>query len=101
MTIETKLSEDGKLLVIRIKGNFDFTMLNEFRQTYCDVAKGVNNYMVDMRDTSTIDSSALGMLLNMKRHLNLQDGEIKIINCNPTVKKVLRITNFNKKFSIE
>ena len=101
MTIETKFSEDGKLLVIHIKGKFDFTMLNEFRQAYCDVANGVNNYVVDMRDTSTIDSSALGMLLNMKRHLNLKDGEIKIINCNDIVNKVLHITNFNKKFIIE
>ena len=101
MTIETKLSDDNKLLVIHIKGKFDFTMLNEFRQAYCDVANGVNSYVVDMRDTSTIDSSALGMLLNMKRHLNLKDEEIKIINCNDIVKKVLQITNFNKKFIIE
>lgn len=101
MAIETKLSEDGDLLVIKIKGNFDFTMLNEFRQTYCDDSVTPNKYVVDMRDTPTIDSSALGMLLNMKRYLNLPDGNIKIINCNKVVQKVLLITNFNKKFTIE
>ena len=101
MAIGTKLSEDGNILVIKIKGKFDFSLLSEFRQTYCDDSIAPNKYIVDMRDTSTIDSSALGMLLNMQRHLKLPDGNIKIINCNKVVQKVLLITNFNKKFTIE
>jgi anti-anti-sigma factor len=59
------------------------------------------NVTVDMRETSAIDSSALGMLLNMKRFLNKSDKEIKIKNCNQVVKKVFQITNFNQKFTIE
>lgn len=101
MAIETTVSEDGNLLVIKIKGKFDFTMLNEFRQAYCDNSITPNKYVVDMRHTLTIDSSALGMLLNMKRHLNSPDGAIRIINCNKIVQKVLHITNFNKKFVVE
>lgn len=54
-----------------------------------------------MRKTDTVDSSALGMLLNMKKYLNKEDGEIHIINCNKFVGKILDITNFKKKFSID
>ena len=101
MGVESKLSEDGKLLIISISGAFDFTLLNDFRKAYSDDAVSPDKYIVDMRNTSTIDSSALGMLLNMKRHLNRQDGDIRIINCNDVVKKVFRITSFDKKFIIE
>ena len=101
MAVETRVSEDGNLLIISINGAFDFALLNDFRKAYSNDECTPNKFIVDLRSTSTIDSSALGMLLNMKRHLNKPDGEIKIINCNDVIKKVLRITSFNKKFTIE
>ena len=101
MTIETRVSKDDKTLVISISGNFDFTLLNEFRKAYSEAKGLADNYIVDLRSTPTIDSSALGMLLNMQRHLNQPDGKIKIINCNQVVSKVLRITSFDKKFILE
>jgi anti-anti-sigma regulatory factor len=48
-----------------------------------------------------MDSSALGMLLNMKKYLNKQDREIRITNCGPTLKKILLIARFDKKFAID
>lgn len=103
MSVEAKISEDNSLLVITIDGKFDFTLLNEFRQAYNVNEGGIapSKYIVDMRKTSTIDSSSLGMLLNMQRYLKKPDGEIRIINCNSVVKKVFQITNFNRKFTIE
>lgn len=101
MTIEFSLTENNDVLVISVKGAFDFSMLNEFREAYsCDMDKDTR-VVIDMRDTSSINSSALGMLLNMQRHLEKDDGEISIINCNDVVKKIFNITHFNKKFQIE
>lgn len=101
MTIETRFTEDNAVLIISIKGKFDFTLLNEFRQAYAtDVSSSVK-VVIDMRSTSTIDSSALGMLLNMQRYLKKSDGEISIINCNQDVNKIFHITHFDKKFDIK
>jgi len=98
--IESKLSDDQRILVISIKGIFDFSMLGEFREAYSgDIDKSVK-VIIDMRDTLSINSSALGMLLNMQRSLGKEDGEIEIINCNETVQKVFNITHFNKKFLV-
>jgi len=99
--IEAKLSNDNQVLVISIKGIFDFSMLNEFRQAYSTNVDAPVKVIIDMRDTTSINSSALGMLLNMQRHLKKDDREIEIINCNDVVKKIFNITHFNKKFSIE
>jgi len=101
MSIKTIFSKDKNVLVISIEGKFDFTLLNEFRQVYSNDAAKSAKITIDMRDTSTIDSSALGMLLNMQRSLKKKDGEINIINCNQDVKKIFHITHFNKKFTID
>jgi len=101
MAIESRLSEDSSILVISIKGKFDFKLLNEFRHAYSGDALKMEKAIVDLRDTSTIDSSALGMLLNMRRHLDGSSVEIVITNCNEDVINVFNITHFNKIFSIE
>jgi len=101
MTVETKLAVGDDLLVISIKGVFDFSMLDDFRVAYTRDIEQSTRIVIDMRDTLSINSSALGMLLNMQRHLCKADGEIEVINCNDVVKKIFKITHFNKKFSIE
>ena len=101
MTIEAAFTENDEMLVISIKGAFDFPMLNDFRRAYSGDFDNSTKIVIDMRDTLSINSSALGMLLNMQRHLNKNDGEISIINCNEVVQKIFKITHFNKKFNIE
>lgn len=101
MAIETRLTDNDSILTISIKGKFNFSLLNEFREAYSNHTIKPKKIIIDMRRTSTIDSSALGMFLNMQRHLKKEDGEISIINCNKDVNKIFQITHFNKKFSIK
>lgn len=100
MNVNTALSQDKEVYTITVEGTFDFNSLNSFRQAYTEDNIKTAKVVIDLRQTSTIDSSALGMLLNMQRHLNKADGEISIINCNSIVAKIFAITHFGKKFSI-
>lgn len=100
MNVTTKFSENNTVFTISISGSFDFNSLNSFRQAYSSEEVQSAKIIIDMRSTETIDSSALGMLLNMQRNLNKSDGEISIINCNPVVAKIFAITHFGKKFNI-
>jgi anti-anti-sigma factor len=54
-----------------------------------------------MKDTTYLDSSALGMLLLLRDHAGGDTANIKIVNCNPDVKKILTISNFEQLFSID
>ena len=96
MPVECSL--DGNDLTISIVGRFDFEMVQEFRNAYAE--KNANNYIIDMRGTEHMDSSALGMLLNMRKSLG-ENTNISIINCRPQIKKILTISRFDKKFKIE
>lgn len=94
------ISEAGEYQIV-VAGKFDFSLLNEFRDAYENAPEEVKKYVVDMRSVEMIDSSALGMLLKMKRSLNLGDGEIEIINCSSNVKKILMIAKFELMFAVQ
>lgn len=85
-------------MTISISGRFDFNILQEFRSSYSEL-EGCNLvFSVDLAQTEYIDSSALGMLLNMKNHLASEDCAIEIRNCQPNLMKIFSIAHFDKKF---
>jgi len=99
MAIDTRESSDGKAVEISIRGRFDFSQISEFRQSYESQDKSLA-FIIDLRQTEHIDSSALGMLLNMRQYLGGDQATIEIVNCSPGVRKILQISRFDKKFSI-
>jgi len=101
MNVETELSNDKMTLTIGINGDFNFTLLREFRNAYNNSeGAAAKNIIIDLQNTSTMDSAALGMLLAMHSHLKLDNDAISIINQNEVIGKVLEITHFEKKFKI-
>ena len=60
-----------------------------------------SRYVVDLNRTTYLDSSALGMLLLLRDHAGGDSAEIKIVNCNQDVKKILTISNFEQLFTIQ
>lgn len=101
MNVQATVSGDGSVLRISVRGKFDFKLLDEFRQAYSSDDFGGCEVVVDMGDVTSVDSSALGMLLLMQSQLNKRDGDVRIINSNSAVSKILRIVRFDKKFCIE
>ena len=61
MSVITEVSEDGQRLTISIRGRFDFAKHQEFRKSYED--RELSAVVVDLKDATYLDSSALGMLL--------------------------------------
>lgn len=99
MSIEQSIDTHKKALTIAIDGRFDFEIVKDFRNAYSE-ATDIETCIVDLRATEHMDSSALGMLLNMKKSLG-ERVNISIINCRPAIKKILTISRFDKKFDIE
>ena len=101
MSLNKALSPDGKLFTIEITGKFDFNLVQSFRNAYTDVGTDSPKVIIDLRETDYMDSSALGMLLNMKKSLGDSVSSIQITNCKPQIKKILQISRFDKKFQID
>jgi anti-anti-sigma factor len=101
MSILSSASPDGKELTIRIKGRFDFSTHQDFRSAYESPSSSPDSYVVDLREATYLDSSALGMLLLLRDHAGGDGSRVRIINCNPDVKKILAISNFEQLFTIQ
>ncbi len=91
----------GDTVAIRIKGRFDFSSHQEFREAYEDHDSPESGYVVDMGEATYLDSSALGMLLLLRDHAGGDGAEIRIANCNADVRRILAMSNFEQLFTIE
>lgn len=100
MSVESEVSLDGTKLTIAIKGRFDFGSHQPFREAYERFYKVPQLYVVDLKETTYLDSSALGMLLLLRDHAGGDEADIRVINSNSDVRKILGISNFDKLFDI-
>jgi len=101
MSITSSVSGDGTELTIKVQGRFDFSSLQLFRNAYEKITPKPSSFIVDLKDSDYLDSSALGMLLALRDHGGGDNAKIKIANCNPEVKKILVITKLNELFDVD
>ena len=100
MSISVKFSEDQKEMTIKVDGRFDFNLQSEFRNCYNDVSADTL-FIIDLQKTTFMDSSAMGMLLLLREYSTSRQQGIRLVNCNPDVRRVLEISNLDKMFSME
>lgn len=102
MPVTCEISNDGATITIKVGGRFDFSVQNEFRDCYYNVAqadKGTK-FVIDMSNTNYMDSSALGMLLMMREYLGGNSADISIVNCSADIKNILTVANFQSLFNM-
>jgi anti-anti-sigma factor len=100
MSLNREFSADGKELTIFLEEKFDFGKVQDFRLAYSQGSEGINSIIINLQKTDYMDSSALGMLLNMQKSLSASVKSFKITQCRPQVLKILQIARFGKKFEI-
>lgn len=101
MAIKSSVSGDGQEMTISVQGRFDFSSLQLFRNAYENQDVHPNSYVVDLKESDYLDSSALGMLLALRDHAGGDTSHIRIVNCAPDVKKIFVITKLDELFTVE
>lgn len=100
MAITSSLSNDGGTLSIIVQGRFDFSALQNFRNAYEKVMPKPAHFIIDLKESEYLDSSALGMLLALRDYAGGDNSDVSVINCNPDVKKILVITKLDELFKV-
>lgn len=93
---------EGNIGKIVLSGQFDFNSHREFRNA-CESVIGnteVKEILIDFKQVTYLDSSALGMLLLLKEKVAAANKSLALVNCQNTVKQVLEIACFGKIFTI-
>ena len=94
-----KPSED--VFVIALSGEVDLYTAPEFKQRLIDaVAEGARHVVVDLSDTTFIDSTTLGVLVGGVRRLREKDGDLSLVCRDRNINKIFEITGLDKVFTI-
>ncbi len=101
MAVETNLNTETQTLEVRISGRFDFSIHQNFRKITQQTGAGVKSIAIDLSETEYMDSSALGMLLVLRDKVNEKKEAITIRNAKDEVRKILKIANFDKLFTLD
>ncbi len=92
-------NETGDTVTIHVTGRFDFAAHQDFLNAYKGHPKGEKKFVVDLAGTEYMDSSAMGMLLQLREHGRA--GEVvELTNSSEGVREILRIANFDKLFKV-
>lgn len=100
MTVSTQPSDDGSTMTIRVSGRFDFNVHRDWRMAYEGAGRRYSNYVIDLANTSYLDSSALGMLLQLREYAGKSAQSLKIVNASPSLLQILKLANFDKLITI-
>lgn len=94
-------SQQGGQLNITISGRFDFSILQDFRNAYTlDVDAPVQGVSIDLSRSEHMDSSGMGLLLTLKKELDLDVGCIELTHCKPHVRDALLAARLDHFFKV-
>lgn len=92
---------DGRTAVLRIGGEVDlYTAPQVKEEIVALIGGGVRRLVVDLSATQYLDSTALGALVGALKRLREQDGDLRLVNPQPRIRKLLEITRLVKVFEI-
>lgn len=95
----TSETSDG-CLTITVREHFTFDLLRDFRSTYEPHLALVNKIVIDLKEAEYMDSSSLGMLMSLHNACAGRGIPIVLAGCNQTVREILHVVHFEKKFEI-
>ncbi len=99
MSIEVIKLDGESTVKLVMPERFDFNLHREFREA-CEENPKSSCYIIDFDRTQYLDSSALGMLLQLWELAGGKESGVNIVNARENVVEVLNIANFGKLMQI-
>jgi anti-sigma B factor antagonist len=104
MAIEFVITDrrvDAETHVVAVAGEIDLFTAPEFKQRVAaPIDEGVRAIVVDLRETTFVDSSSLGVLIGAHRRLKGRGGTLSVVCDNTSIVKTFRITGLDSVFRI-
>ena len=87
--------------MISLAGEVDLYTAPEFKQQLLEVIdQGGRDVIVDLSNTTFIDSTTLGVLVGGVKRLRTNDGQLSLVCSDRNITKIFEITGLNKVFPI-
>ncbi len=97
---DAKIDRDD-IQTVRLRGDLDVYSEDEFK-TFIDNEIDTNeDVVIDLAELDYLDSTGLGMFMNIYKALNENGKTTKIINAKDNIKKLFKITDLTGLFDME
>ena len=97
----TTESIDDQRHVVAVSGEIDLFTAPELKSALGEALEsGHTRIVVDLTNTSFLDSTALGVLIGAVKRLRARDGVLTIVNTDPNIAKTFEITGLDQIFTI-
>ena len=104
MAVEFEITDrkvDDETHVIAVTGEIDLFTAPEFKQRMSElIDAGRSRLVVDLSETTFIDSSSLGVLIGAHRRLKLRGGELLVVCDSEAIAKTFKITGLDGVFTL-
>lgn len=98
--VRTFHRDDGVVVVCPV-GEFDMAVLESLRSTFAEVVTpGCHKVVVDLSETTFLDSMALGTIIGAGRRATGWGGWLRLVSPPANIRKVLRVTEVDKVFGL-
>jgi anti-sigma B factor antagonist len=87
--------------VVSVAGEVDLYVAPELKQQLLDVVgRGATHVIVDLTDTTFVDSTTLGVLIGIVRRLRANDGQLSVVCSDRNVAKTFELTGLDRVLAI-
>ena len=92
---------DGQRHVVAVRGELDLYTASELKDVFAQaIEDGRVRIIVDLAETTVLDSSGLSVLMGAVKRLRSRGGTLAIVNLNETIARILEITGLDQTFTI-
>jgi anti-sigma B factor antagonist len=92
---------DDRTHAVVVRGEVDIFTAPEFKACItASIESGADVVLVDLTETTFIDSSCLGVLISAHRRLGMRDGRLVVVTQVESVLTTLRITGLDGVFDV-
>ena len=94
-------SLDAERHVVSVRGEIDLFTAPDLKSALSEaIESGHTRIVVDLTDTTFLDSTALGVLIGAVKRLRSRDGALVIVNVDQNIAKTFEITGLDQIFTI-
>ena len=97
----TEHTIDEERQVLAVRGEIDLFTAPELKQVIADAIEAKRiRIIVDLTETTFLDSTALGVLIGAVKRLRSRHGALAIVNVDDNIAKTFEITGLDQIFTI-
>jgi anti-sigma B factor antagonist len=97
----TEHAIDGERHVLAVRGEIDLFTAPELKQVLAEsIEAGRIRIIVDLTETTFLDSTALGVLIGAVKRLRSRHGALAMVNVDENIAKTFEITGLDQIFTI-